>query len=1027
MTVNGNDIEIERYNFNTEEMKGLVAGTDTEQEFATCTTSAGADWCFTVGGEKPYTYDKRKAESTAPEFGVGATAEVTTTDTTATLTFPKAIYESLFESYVVEARDVRSGVIKATGMINTEYHIDADVARYANSYSVTVSGLKEDAEYNFYVYARNFFGKCSTKPLKVTGKTTGVRTSGEQGDVNGDLYTDARDLVAFKKAGESANMDVDENGEKNSAEDIKALYRILLGYASAVVDSANDLVGQSTYQNINVDTSCQGYGHQTKVVNTGNANVTDSKKAFEVWAIEKSSSNPYPWVTLLFDEAQDWSQSNILNFDTKFVDKANKKWYEIRLVSGEHNIYSSAQNINADSMEWSTKSIPLKEFTNVDWSNVKGVRFLLNFDYYEGRFDGTTKSSFFVDNMYPSYEMIPDNDLLSHYKSGITATGGDVSIVTGNEISTASMNSCEAHKLVLAGESASVDIPFAGNPSRLDALSIATKLSQGTLAVQAYDKDGKLVGNAKTLQTDADQWTVNTITSSEIGYSATVAGYRFTVTGSATGETLLLDDFTATYKECGTDTDYFATGSVAGKWFTANKTNWEMQPYTTNGSAAAIHAWSDSTAADDWAHIIVTLPQAIDLTDLEYLSYDIKFGRKAKAWSSCTLYDEGGTKIAEEGMNPASGEDPLQWNTKKLVASTISGKVKKIDLCVYLGYKYDGAGYLQDVWIDNLNIILKETDDLLATDNMSWPSSCFSMNNPACGMLQIQNGFTNGSSQAVRISTEAEKITSNVWPHFIVQLPSDATVNENTSVSIDAWFSDSFHPWIGMYLLDKYGNKIAEKGIDFKANEWKTATSNVSGWSLEKGKQLSDGAKIKIILNLDSYNGAAREMYLDNFKLINLESDSDMLSQVTSARSSASNLTIREGGKEIAHNSYQAWCMTVETGTDGWPFAEFVGPAIYWDMSGADSLQMDVKFDGKVENILIRLQYIDSTGNWKTTSEKWLTLPSGEDGWRVGTVKLSEFNLTKDELKRVRAVRIQVDASKTGTIYLDNMTLVKNE
>ena len=74
--------------------------------------------------------------------------------TSATVTFPSASLSDggMFKDYVVEARDVKSGVIKATTTVNTEYRIDTDVeSRYKDSYSVKVNGLLEDTTYDFYI------------------------------------------------------------------------------------------------------------------------------------------------------------------------------------------------------------------------------------------------------------------------------------------------------------------------------------------------------------------------------------------------------------------------------------------------------------------------------------------------------------------------------------------------------------------------------------------------------------------------------------------------------------------------------------------------------------------------------------------------------------------------------------------------------------------------------------------------------------------------------------------------------------
>ena len=354
-------------------------------------------------------------------------------DTSVKVTFPCASMSdgSMFKDYVVEARDTNSGVIKATATVNTEYRIDADIAlRYKGSYSVDVNGLLEDTTYDFYIYGRNFYGKCSTKPLVVTAKTTGTRTGNgdEKGDVNGDFYTDVRDLVALKKNGETAiNKDVDENGTEDAETDKKGLIRILLGYTSVVQDSEKDLLGQSTYQSGTRVAGKKGYGIQTKVVNNTAENFTDSKAAYEVWATAEGIGTGWGLGTkIYFDKAQDWSgKNNTLNFDVLSKDGCATRSYEICLISGKQELLSSKLWMeSAATSNWTTVSFVRNSFTNVDWTNVKGIRIYMQFDNSDGRYDGVEKSSFFVDNMYTSYTVMPDKNSSDLLEAGTVSYGG---------------------------------------------------------------------------------------------------------------------------------------------------------------------------------------------------------------------------------------------------------------------------------------------------------------------------------------------------------------------------------------------------------------------------------------------------------------------------------------------------------------------------------------------------------------------------------------------------------------------------
>ena len=1058
MTAEGNQINLERYSFYTDEMKNLVAGTDTAQDFGSCVTSAGEDWTFTVGGEKPYTYDKRYEASITPEFAEGANATVVMNDTSATLTFPKASMSdgTLFKSYVVEARDARSGLIKATGLVNTEYHIDADTSRYADTYSVTVNGLTEDAEYDFYVYGSNFFGKRSAEPLIVSGITTGTRTgsTGEKGDVNADFYSDIRDLIALKKNGTTAaNKDVDANGTVDVTADMAAMRRILLGYTTVVEDNSNDLLSNSTYQTANYDASCQGYGLETKKVNNV-GDFADSKLGFEFWA-KAAGSKSIPSFMIWFDEAQDWTGSNVLNFDYYSQDTSTTgtRSYEISLITGEHKVMSTIQSGKFYNSGWNTISLARALFKNADWTNVKGVKVLLVFDNAEGRYNGTDNSAFYVDNMRTSYQIVPDNDLLSHYKNSITANGGNVSIVTGDVVeNTASGLSCEAHKLVSSGDTATLDIPLTGNPARINELSIAAKLSNGTVTMQAYDATGALVGTAKTLNTSAGAWTVNTVAGDDFDYDGTIKGYRFTITGANT--VLLLDDFSMTYKSCASDEDYFSIGTVSGSGFIANANGWEIQPYNTNNSNSALHISKEVMGTFGYPQIWVELPEAIDKNDIVGITVDGMVGEVSNKWMSMTLYDENGNAITNQvGKNMGS---PLTWSQVKFMSSEFTfqnnagNKVKKVRLIITNDHNADS---LYDSWLDNLRIITKDKSDLLESSTIVTGSTAsefgadyyYSSDGIQYPMMD-KNYLTEGRN-VVKISRPANGSTNTSVARFYVKIPEGTSVNELATISFEGWFSQYAKVNVGMVLVNDDRQDVTNLlsiGSPGSYTTWNTYQWSLSQFTVKEGCSLEDATMIRVTIYSfrDSNKDKAIEIYLDNLKLQTYKDAEDILDmgEITWKNNSyQSNVNGYPDidpdyildDKQVVKIVREA-IPTGEAGLKvGFPTFEVKLPEDV-KLNATQSISIDGWIDYRMYH-WVSVGFLDAEGN--KISDRLGTNFTDDNGavykkWDTETLALSNFEMYEGKtLEDVAYIQIIVNVQKNpiydGVMYLNNLKLVE--
>ncbi len=174
MTAHGRDLRFERLSFWTPEMLSLARGEKTAQNFATCTQPCGADWVFTVGGERPYGFARRAAETAAPEFPPEADLAIFRGDTAAQIFFPAALPlnrdDDLIHSYVAEAESPEGTVVRQASVF-TEHHVDHDPARFASAYQIVLYGLRPDTDYTFRIYARNCFGKRSARPLTIRRRT----------------------------------------------------------------------------------------------------------------------------------------------------------------------------------------------------------------------------------------------------------------------------------------------------------------------------------------------------------------------------------------------------------------------------------------------------------------------------------------------------------------------------------------------------------------------------------------------------------------------------------------------------------------------------------------------------------------------------------------------------------------------------------------------------------------------------------------------------------------------------------------
>ncbi len=175
LTVTGKDVNVERLSFFTDEMLSLAKGEKTRQNFKKCTRSAGADWRFTLGGEKVLDTARRASFAKAPEFPETAEAGLARSDDYVVVFFPAAtplgVDNDLIHSYYAEAWDDETGELVSQGQISTEFHVDHTPDRFSPYYQIVLAGLKPDTAYTVKVFARDCYQKLSTRPIIHKGRT----------------------------------------------------------------------------------------------------------------------------------------------------------------------------------------------------------------------------------------------------------------------------------------------------------------------------------------------------------------------------------------------------------------------------------------------------------------------------------------------------------------------------------------------------------------------------------------------------------------------------------------------------------------------------------------------------------------------------------------------------------------------------------------------------------------------------------------------------------------------------------------
>ncbi len=968
MKVTGSKVSIDRYSF-----------------YEDTPVKIGATWFFDACDEndRPYTYDGRFEAAVAPGFA--ADAEITVdavTENSVTVTVPAASLSTdgkgdMIQSYLVEAVDPVTGIVAASNAILTEYHID-NSSRFGDSYTVTVSGLEQGRTYNLNVYAREFFQKKSM-PLTTTVTTAGTAQPGQSGDVNGDGVVDTADLTVLQEicAGTVENTawsDVDGNKITESA-DMTALENILAGKKAVSEDPTVDVLGASTYtRNWSFSGSDWNVALQSAVTKNG------SGVALKV---ASTTAAGWPFVEVLFDEPQDWSDKNVLEFDTLF--DTDSGWIAVTLISGENLVLGTVGTAYQTAMdqpyEWTgnVKTIKLSDFANVDFTAVRGIRFAYNLAEYEGRFDGVKEHAVYVDNVRASYipAVASDLDLLG---TAAAITGGEKVYTVGQ-----TNGSNEAVK----SNSGALTVSLADSYkiSRYAALYVDTKLvGSGSVSVQALDANGSALGQSVVLNANS-KWNTNVLPVGGFaaGADAVVSQLRFSFTS---GETLYLDNMSL---EPLKDTDLIGTSSIV--YGNHAGLSCGLQSDITNNSNSAVAAIVTDAGYTKFPTVTLTLAQAVN-PDTTHFAVDVE--RTNSDWNfRVQMLDGDGNVIG----NHLIGSGATGWQTHEFKLSEMSvdpitdEEVSKIEQVRFTMYMKANLAVGQGMYIDNASFIARDTD-LIGTSAITYGG--------LTGLAgSLQNEMTNGSYDAIAFEvTDASNYYK--WPTATLTLADgvDAAMTHFT-VDVERTYSD----WnFRVQFLAEDNTVLGNHLIGSGETGWQTHSFKLSEMSVDviTAEEISQITQVKFSLYLPAGLEAGNAVCIDNAGFI--ARDTDLIGTSTIAYGGLTGLA-GSLQNEMTNGSYDAIAFKVTDASNyyKWPTATLT----LQDVVDASVTHFTVDVERTYSDWNFRVQFLaeDNTvlGNH--------LIGSGETGWQTHSFKLSEMSvdvITAEEISQITQVKFSL-------------------
>lgn len=169
LTLKGNNVNVERLSFYTEESLLFVNNDNAQIDFNKCTASCGKDFNFVVGGKNVYGPKNRNKNPSKLEFVDNAFVSVEKGEKALKITFSSAkslgVDDNIIIGYFVEVYDKETNEMVQRYMVPTEAHIDHNEERFSSTYSKVLDKLDVNGKYLFKIYARDCFENLSVTPL----------------------------------------------------------------------------------------------------------------------------------------------------------------------------------------------------------------------------------------------------------------------------------------------------------------------------------------------------------------------------------------------------------------------------------------------------------------------------------------------------------------------------------------------------------------------------------------------------------------------------------------------------------------------------------------------------------------------------------------------------------------------------------------------------------------------------------------------------------------------------------------------
>ncbi len=1066
MTVTGSEVSIERFSFEglSVDLAGVTVTANSSygskaqytnvSELATKAVTGnyvkiGKTWFFDACDvtDRPYTYSARVAAANQPVFNTGdmtvSGAEESDGTYTLTVTVPAAtvadpangVYRDIVHNYIVEACDPLTGEVEAFASEASEFHIDDDPSRLSDSYTMQITGLESGKTYTVNAYARETFQKRSV-PLTATYTAGGTLTSFRTGDINTDGVVNEDDLALLNKilAGEAASnsmVDVDGNKIVEKA-DATALENLLAG--KTMVTDEGDLMSGATTP---AWSSTTAFTQMQTAVTRGDSNI-----AYNSYAIKVSS---WPDAYIYFEEPQNWSGKNVINFDILFENEYKVGDYtsptrQVRfyVISGENKErstgYLSRESFDTDEAGWCSYSLYLNTLGNVDWSNVCGLLLDINYDGASNRFDGVTPHGFYLDNVTTSLSTgKTDDDILGQVT---TVTGGKIVYNTGD-----TRNSYQAIKST--SSEMVVTLADSYKLSRFKELFFDNKLSNAsTFTVQAMDASGNLLGKAVTVNS-FNGWNKAVVNPDdmELDSNAQVARLQFTTTG-----TLVIDNLSLTAKEDPNDLLATATMNSLSYFPAKDWYDYDTSCFTVNGEESVTSWHFINLAGSGWPVAVIDFAENLNLED-NILKFDIKFevqeDESGSGFFRYDLFDAEGNKL----LYPLSTNDISVnkeykggfsynedgWATVSLDLSDMGADVSSIN-SLALQFSFD---IYSNIYVDNMRceeIPKPETDDLLTVATITGGTTTWYYPIPEL-TEEVTNPDNPNSVRSWKWSCESATPTT-IWT-FAETL--DLTgMDLKFDVKFENEKSDTYKG-ASFKLYDVNDNVLVEKnGARWANNRDDNALlfteANADGWytvTLNLSDVEFDRTVVRKIFLSWCFDGNIGPIYIDNMRLERgkLADPDDLLADATISGHfvNAPQTYGYDDNCEVVNgsSSTRSWKLWSKVG-QYWPKGKFTFGAAQ-DMS-VSALQFNVKFDAYTEKVTkpyLAYTLYDASGtalNTETAISGWdTTFKPDANGWYTVTITLSDLDA---DLSAVAAIEFKFDFDNNAAVYLDNLKLI---